>query len=178
MEQCWRFGVTMILLVGLVACGQSSAVDTGSGAEAPSPAASATASGAAQSHGGPVTDHVSLVDHLRGRGLTVEIAGAVQQPFLRPPGTLLRLSGGDLQAPTDVQSYNYDDTDLGTDGMQAAEADASQLGPDGSPPTMMITWVAPPHFFRKDRVIVLYTGTDQAVITVLTEALGPQFAGA
>ena len=42
----------------------------------------------------------------------------------------------------------------------------------------MITWVAPPHFFHRERVVALYTGSDRALLTLLTEALGPQFAGA
>ena len=77
-----------------------------------------------------------------------------------------------------MQSYDYGDIELGTDGIQAAEADASQIGPDGTPRTMMLTWVAPPHCFRKARVIVLYGGDDAAVLTLLSAALGPQFAGA
>ena len=59
----------------------------------------------------------------------------------------------------------------------AAEQDASQIEPDGSLKTMMITWIAPPHFFRKDRLIVIYLGADPAVLMILTDALGPQFAG-
>ena len=42
---------------------------------------------------------------------------------------------------------------------------------------MRISWIAPPHFFRKERVIVLYLGTDAKVLAVLTELLGAQFAG-
>jgi len=34
-----------------------------------------------------------------------------------------------------------------------------------------------PHFFRKERVLVLYTGEDKAVLNLLTHLLGPQFAG-
>jgi len=30
-------------------------------------------------------------------------------------------------------------------------ADVEQIGPDGNPRTAMITWVAPPHFFRSGR---------------------------
>ena len=185
----WRC-VALVLLVGaLAACGQPAAAPTAtdSGQAAPDATVSAVsqagnetaapASGTTPLPGGPVVDQASLVDYLRGKGLTVELAGDVQQPFLRAAGTVLRVSGGDVKQPADIQSYNYDDTDLGTDGAQAAEEDASQLDQDGNPRTTMITWIAPPHFFRKERIIALYIGDDPAVEQLLTESLGPQFAG-
>ena len=39
------------------------------------------------------------------------------------------------------------------------------------------SWVAPPHFFLCDRIIALYLGSDEAVITALTELCGPRFSG-
>ena len=101
----------------------------------------------------------------------------VQRPFLRPKGTLLRLSGGDLAAPAEVESYNYDDRDLDTNGAAAAQADAAQIQPDGQPKTGSVAWPAPPHFFLKERVLVLYVGSDPTVLARLTDLLGPQFAG-
>jgi hypothetical protein len=172
-----RLGYGLVALIALAACGRP-AVTTGvADASVAQTEGPQTGAPIAQSHGGPVKDHVSFVDHLRGKGLTVEIAGAVEQPFLRAKGTTLRLSGDGIQQPAEMQSYNYDDTDLGTNGVKAAAEDARQIGPDGNPPTSMITWVAPPHFFHKERVIVLYVGSDPAVLKLLTEALGPQFAG-
>ncbi|GAC1561581.1 MAG: hypothetical protein NVS4B8_06290 [Herpetosiphon sp.] len=159
----WQVGWSLLLIVSLVACGkQGSATPVGQ---------------SRQSHGGPVTDHVSFVDHLRATGVTVEIAGSVQQPFLRPVGTTLRLSGGPITQPSDIQSYNYDDQEHGTGGVKAAAADAQQIGPDGNPRLMMISWLASPHFFRKERLIVIFVGDNPAVLKVLTDALGPQFAG-
>ncbi len=111
-----------------------------------------------------------MIDHLRARGYTVEPIGDVEQPFLRARGTTLRISGGDLQQPAEVQSYDYNDT-------EAAAADAAQIGPDGNPRTAMITWVAPPHFFLKERAFVLYVGSDPAVLRLLADTLGPRFAG-
>src|SRR5207237_3671459 len=64
------------------------------------------------SHGGPVKDHVSFVDALRAKGFVVEIAGSIEQPFLRAKGTTLRVSGDNFSQPVELQSLNYDDTDL------------------------------------------------------------------
>lgn len=129
------------------------------------------------SHGGPLRDHVSFVDHLRGKGYQVEPVADIRQPFLRAEGTVLRVSAGDIERPVELQSYNYDDTDLGTDGLRAAKEDARKIGPDGQPRSMSVLWAGEPHFFRKERVLVLYIGEDEAVLDLLTDLLGPQFAG-
>ena len=150
-----RLGIVVLAL--LVACGLQPSAST--------------------SHGGPVRDHVSFVDNLRAQGLTVEIVGNVQQPFLRPPGTKLRISGGALTQPAEVESFNYDDTDLQMNGIRAADQDTSQIQPNGTPKTATVTWNGPPHFFRTQRVLVLYVGTDPAVLKLLADTLGPQFAG-
>jgi hypothetical protein len=124
-----------------------------------------------QSHGGSVRDHVSFVDQLRSRGLTVDIAGVVAQPFLAPDsGTRLKLSGAGFVQPAEVQSFDYATA-------SAARADAAGIGPDGNPPKMMITWTAPPHFYLKERVLVLYVGSDPTLRPILDDLLGPQFAG-
>jgi hypothetical protein len=124
-----------------------------------------------QSHGGPVQDQVSLIDALR-KSVTVDISGTIAQPFLHPQsGTTVRLSGALLAAPADVQLFEY--------GSAAdAETDAHQIRADGSgTATTSVDWVAPPHFYLKGRVMVIYVGSDPAVVTLLGSLLGPQFAG-
>ena len=41
----------------------------------------------------------------------------------------------------------------------------------------MVDWVAPPHFFLKGRVVVIYVGSDTGIVSLLTNVLGSQFAG-
>lgn|SRR2546429_1182156 len=124
-----------------------------------------------QSHNGPVQDQVSLIDALR-KSVVVDISGGVGQPFLHPQsGTIVRLSGGPLTGSADVQLLEYGSA-------SAASADAKQIRPDGSGnATTIVDWVAPPHFFLKGRVMVIYVGSDQAVVHLLQSILGPQFAG-
>lgn len=121
------------------------------------------------SHGGPVRDHVSLVDNLRGRGLTVVPVSSVGQPFLHTDGTVLAVSGPGIAA-TRLQSFDYETA-------AAAAADAATFGPDGNPRGFMVDWVAPPHLFLRGRVIAIYTGTDAPLLGILTDLMGPQFAG-
>ena len=124
----------------------------------------------ATSHGGVVDDQVSLVDNLRQRAVTVEVAGAAEQPFLSVKGTQLRLSGVGLATPVTIESYEYDTA-------AAATQDAEQIDPNGDPKTSKIAWGAPPHFYRAQRLIVLYVGADAATMRLLASLLGPPFVG-
>ncbi|MDP9274965.1 MAG: hypothetical protein M3O99_05145 [Chloroflexota bacterium] len=134
-----------------------------------------------ESHGcdGPAGDHVMFIDRLRCNAIQVDIGEAVTLPVLRPPGTTLLLSGGGLSSQAEVQSFNYDDTDLGADGRGVSEADARKFAPDGSliDRSQSIYYRGTPHLFRRDRVLVIYAGDDRALVTVLTKLLGNQFAG-
>ncbi|HEU5288813.1 MAG TPA: hypothetical protein VFV20_10445 [Candidatus Limnocylindria bacterium] len=126
---------------------------------------------AAVSHGGPVRDHVSFVDALRARGVTVGISSeAPPQRGLRGHGTRLVISGAGI-TQQEVDSYNYDPTDLARvgDASRLAEEDAARLRtalPSG-----------PVHAYRRERVVVLYTGDDAAMKRLLSDVLGAQFAG-
>jgi hypothetical protein len=113
----------------------------------------------------PVVDYVSLVDNLRQAGATVEPAGDITQPFFSVNGLVIRVDG------EDVQVFEYADAD-------GAENDADLVSPGGgSIGTHMASWIAPPHFYRAGRLIVLYVGAKSDVLDVLEEVLGPQFAG-
>jgi len=183
-----RRGWFIAIVVVIAACGQSLPARTPTSTAVPRPAETqqpepaehpriVTRGAEGFSHGGPLRDHVSFVDHLRAREYEVVPVTDVRQPFLRAEGTVLRVSGRGLKYPAELQVYNYDDTDLGTDGLRAAEEDAKNIGPDGQPNTTSILGTGEPHFFRKERLLVLYIGPDKAVLDLLTELLGPRFAG-
>jgi hypothetical protein len=125
-----------------------------------------------QSHGGPVQDQVSLIDAVRAKNVIVDISGTVSQPFLSPQsGTTVRLSGGPLSTPADLQLFEYGSA-------SAASSDAKRINLDGSgTATTKISWVGPPHFFLKGRVMALYVGSDPAVLSLFQSLMGPQFAG-
>jgi hypothetical protein len=117
------------------------------------------------SHGNPIGGHVEFVDTLRAAGANVEPTGPVTQPFFTPEGHILKVNGAD------VQVFEYENE-------EAMESEASQIAPDGgSTSTTMITWMDAPHFYKLGRIIVLYVGSDTAMLDLLEQVLGPQFAG-
>jgi hypothetical protein len=132
-------------LIGVVGCGGSSTPPT--------------------SHGGPVKDYVSLIDHLRAASATVVPTGSVTQPFFSVTGQSITVNG------EPVQIYEYANED-------DANADAARISPDGGTiGNTMVDWIAPPHFYKKGQIIVLYVGSNTTVMNILKTTLGTQFAG-
>jgi hypothetical protein len=147
---------TSILLVfvvslGLVvsACGSAPAASASNAS--PEPAA--------------VEDQASLMAALEAAGATVEIGDPISQPIFSVEGNIIKVNGAD------VQVFEYENT-------KEMELESSQIAPDGSSnATTMITWVDDPHFYKAGRVIALYIGSDKAVLGLLEEVFGSQFAG-
>jgi hypothetical protein len=137
--------------------------------------------GPAVSHGGPVRDHVSFVDNLRARGFAVEPIGQTKVVPFDVPATGVAVSGSPLRGPATMLSFDYNDTDLGRDGQRAAEEDAREVA-DGARVTNTTDRVrlpsGPAHFYRRERVIVMYVGADPEMLRILVDLFGPQFAGA
>lgn len=114
---------------------------------------------------GTVQDYATLANNLRAAGAAVEAVGNVSQDFFSVKGQVIKVDG------EDVQVFEYNDE-------SAADAEAALVSPDGSLIGMtMVSWVAPPHFYKAGRIIVLYVGDDQLAIDLLESVLGPQFAG-
>ena len=117
------------------------------------------------SHGGPVRDHVSLVDTLRAQGLTVEPTGPISQPFFPIPGQTLQVNG------QDVQVFEFGDSSSAESQVKEISSDGMTIG------NTVVQWISPPHFFSTGKIIVLYVGTDPTLIHELEMAMGKQVAG-
>lgn len=116
---------------------------------------------------GPVSveDQASLLAALQAAGVNTEMGDPITQPFFSVPGQGIKINGMDLQI------FEYENA-------EAMEKEASQVAPDGgSIGTSMVSWMDKPHFYKTGKIIVLYVGSDQAVIDLLSKVLGPQFAG-
>jgi hypothetical protein len=77
-----------------------------------------------------------------------------------------------LPGTTDsLVSSNYE-------SVEAMQNEASQVVPEGgSIGTSMVTWINTPHFYKTGRIIALYVGSDQTILSLLEKVLAPQFAG-
>lgn len=166
--------VVMVMLIGaamlLAACGSSGVGATISPTLTPQPTSipksAATPAAVASPTAGStsaVTDRASLVAALKAAGLTVSDGDKIEQPFLSVAGQTLKVNGQTMQ------SFEYADS-------SALAQDAAKISPDGQIATMMITWVEQPHFYKAGRLLVIYPGSDQAVLSALGTVLGSPFA--
>lgn len=119
--------------------------------------------------------YADLKDALRARGATVQESRTASSSVTFQ-GTGHQLNVND--APMAVYEY-------GT--AIAAQLDAARVSSDGSTfrggfwpfggHAVTVDWIAPPHHYRRGRMIVTYIGSDVAITRLLTSVLGPQFAG-
>jgi hypothetical protein len=114
-------------------------------------------------------DYASLIDNLRQAGAVVEPGGEFPPDFLSAKRMIMSVNG------SDVTVWEYDDA-------AAADAEAALISPDGcslrtNTKITLVDWIAPPHFYKAGKLIVLYVGEGEAVTVVLENVLGPQFAG-
>jgi hypothetical protein len=112
-------------------------------------------------------DLVRLTAKLRRQGAAVVLTNErVSQPFFSATGRIVKINGEGVQ----VFQYPRPST---------ADADAKKVSADGSSiGTNKPSWMAPPHFFKSGKFLVLYVGGNQTVLKVLQGVLGSQFAGA
>ncbi|MBI2182419.1 MAG: hypothetical protein HYU31_16570 [Deltaproteobacteria bacterium] len=112
-----------------------------------------------------VTDYASLIDYFRAAGIKVQAEGEVEQPFLSVKGRAIKIHD------EDVQVFQYSSA-------AAMEAQAARISPNGmAVGTSKIHWLGPPHFFKKEKLLVLYIGDEAKTLKALEAALGRQFAG-
>jgi hypothetical protein len=112
----------------------------------------------------------TFVDALKQRGATVQ-----SMERLSPQAYCLSVGPQRLVVNSEnVYAFTYDSD-------AAASADASAISPDASSITAggqacRPGWTGPPRFYRQDRLIVLYVGTNQELIRTLDAILGNPFA--
>ena len=149
-------GISLLML--LAACGQSSA----DGGTTNQEETTATPTETVEIE----FDIAALMRELIDQGSPVEVGDDITQSFFSVPWQRI------IVHQESVQVFSYASS-------EAAQADADLVSPTGSTVgTSMITWVAPPHYYLRDSLLVLYVGSSGPVIDLLETIMGPQFAGA
>ena len=63
-----------------------------------------------------------------------------------------------------IQVYAYNDAEMATMDARQISRDGSHVEqrlPNGNTAMTSMNWIAPPHVFHRDRVLVLYLGSNQ-----------------
>ena|SRR5687767_821851 len=107
-----------------------------------------------------------LMGKLRAQRAQVKSANErVRQPFFLVSGRIIKVN------KENIQVFEYSN-------LATAESQAKLVSPDGrtignSKPS----WMSTPHFFKSQKLIVIYIGDDKTILRILQAALGDQFAG-
>lgn len=108
---------------------------------------------------------VPLLEHVGARVSIAEQMPRESSPFFSVTAQRLLVNG------QSVHVFQYADE-------ASASADAARVAPSGTPiGSTQITWVDPPRFYMRGRLIVLYVGRDEEVSSMLETVLGQPFAG-
>jgi hypothetical protein len=112
------------------------------------------------------TELSKLIKNLRAKGATVVSTNErISQPFFSVPARIINVNG------EGVQVFEYARA-------SALEGEAKGVSSDGMTiGTSKPSWMAPPHFFKSGKLIVLYVGANESILKVLQTSLGVQFAG-
>lgn len=108
---------------------------------------------------------IPLLEHVGARVSVAEQMPRESFPFFSVTAQRLLVNG------QSVHVFEYPDAD-------SAASDAARVAPSGSPiGSTQITWVDPPRFYMRGRLIALYVGRDEQVSSILETVLGQPFAG-
>ena len=114
----------------------------------------------------PSSPSFGIVNILRASGNKVRVIGTAERPFIPVKGKTLTVN------EQQVEIYEFDsqeDTDATADGINP---DGTPKSPQGAP-----AFQGTPHYYRTDKVLVLYVGDDPTTKQALETALGSQIAG-
>jgi hypothetical protein len=104
---------------------------------------------------------------LRQQGLNVSVGGQISPSangFFSVAAQEVRVNN----AQVNVFAYR---------NAEAAAAEAASISADGQPsPTVRVTWVSTPHFYRRDALIALYVGCAPEIVQALQTTLGTPIA--
>ena len=104
---------------------------------------------------------------LRQQGASVtpgQMLSRESTPYFEVPAQVVQVNTGTINV------FEYGDA-------AAARLDAARVSPDGSSVgNTSILWIGPPHFYRNDRLIVIYVGHSLEVLQSLEAVLGPPYA--
>lgn len=114
-----------------------------------------------------LTSTGALIQALKGQGVTVARVESLPRssyPFFSVNAQRIVVQG------EDVQVFEYPT-------VARVDTDASKVSPSGTPVGQtQISWMDTPHFYKRDRLIVLYVGHAAEILKPLEAILGPPFA--
>ena len=118
----------------------------------------------------------NLIEDLKTAGAEVEPGGMDEGQIFSVPTQLLTVNGAYVQFFEFASAAQAEKAAAGvsTDGGEVARPDPEN---PGYTIIMYPDWIATPHFFRREGLVVLYLGDSLSILRALEAVMGSQFAG-
>lgn len=157
-----RYIPLICLALLLSACQQAATLSDSIALAAPQPTATSKAVDT-------VNSVESLLTTLHTASMQPALQDNVRLDMLSVTGKIVAIGSQRLQA------FEYDSA-------ESAQSDAAQFSRDGAwitrdGITEMVNWIATPHLYRNDKLLVVYVGDDTTILRLLSNTLGYPFAG-
>jgi len=118
-----------------------------------------------------LTSTSALVSALRDQGAVASLGETIPNalPCVSVSARVVRVNSGSANV------FEYASA-------AAADRDAAKISTDGSSVSgdgcaSQVSWIGPPHFYKRDRLMVVYAGIAADVLGPLETVLGKPFAG-
>ena len=155
------------LTIAAVACGSDpdrAPADGGSGSNGDSPVPTVPPNSQQQS------GYAAVKAALEANGAVVVADGTEEAGVFAHAYTAVLVNG------EQVQVYEFASTSAANEAAVTV-SDDGMLVTSGDTPPIAIDFLNRPHYYQQGNVIVLYTGDDDSVVSLLRETLGEEFAG-
>jgi hypothetical protein len=117
----------------------------------------------------PVTDYSTVLNHLNVSDVSFREDGEITQDFFNVKSRIIVIN------ESNIEVFEYDTP-------EAMKVESKYVSPiDGSTfirpdKIVSVNWIDSPHFYKAGRIIVLYVGRNQTIISLLENILGKEFA--
>lgn len=161
------FGLLLIMLIVLSACNAGGGTEPGAIEETPvsgdAPEETPEVEPTVTPEDLSIDNYGELAEALSAAGLEIESAGAIQDPFFNVETQTL-MSGDAM-----IQVFQFADRATAEEAAGTVNASGTIIG------TTTVDWIEPPHLYREGRLLVLYAGSDDVILSALEQVLGEPF---
>ncbi|MBI2628777.1 hypothetical protein HYW74_01705 [Candidatus Pacearchaeota archaeon] len=110
-------------------------------------------------------DYQSFFNMMEKYNPNIQAGNITKEIFFKVPAKVIKI--GDDK----IQVYEYSSA-------EEMETEASKISDEGyRVKNVIINWLKPPHFYKKDKLLVLYLGENRSIMDDLEKIVGKEFIG-
>ena len=122
-----------------------------------------------------ITNYSSFLDYLRDSGASIRDEGETGRGlFYDAEYRIVEVDGISIQV---YEFASVKDMEVNASGVSRYGTQITKDWGDGMISSVFVNWIGTPHFYKAGQIIVIYVGNNYAIISLLQNGFGKQFAG-